>query len=110
MQTETNFYQHVSSWIKSYHNPDALYWLRRFINNSTEPLHIKEQLHREIDYKDAALRNQPFFCNALGQYFLVDHAGHPRIYTTRFAAICKVAELKLKGYDVACTRAMCSTA
>lgn len=100
MENEKNFYEHVSSWIKSYHNPDALHWLRRFINNSSEPLDIKEQLHREIDWKVAALRQQPCFNDAQGMGYLVDDSGHPRIYTTRFAAICKVAELKLKGYDV----------
>lgn len=99
MENETNFYDHVSSWIKGYHSADGLHYLRRFVNNSHEPVQVKEQLHREIDFKYASLNNLPYFCNTNGSYYLCDDAGHPRIYTTRFAAICKVAELKLKGYN-----------
>jgi len=97
---ETNkFYEHVSSWINSYTNPEALEWLRRFVNNSFQSQAVKEQLHREIDWKIAGLRNRPAFGEVNGDTFLVDEQGHPRVYTTRFSAICKLAELKMKGYE-----------
>jgi hypothetical protein len=97
---ETNkFYEHVSSWINSYQNPEALEWLRRFVNNSFQSQAVKEQLHREIDWKIAGLRNRPAFGEVGSDTFLVDELGNPRVYTTRFSAICKLAELKMKGYD-----------
>lgn len=97
---ETNkFYEHVSSWINSYTNPEALEWLRRFVNNSFQSRAVKEQLHKEIDWKIAGLRNRPVFTEVGDDTFLVDELGHPRVYTTRFSAICKLAELKVKGYE-----------
>jgi hypothetical protein len=96
---QNKFYEHVSSWIGSYHNPEALEWLRRFVNNSFQAQEVKEQLHREIDWKICSLRNRPCFSEVGEDLFLVDEQGHPKVYTTRFSAICKLAELKLKGYD-----------
>jgi hypothetical protein len=96
---QQKFYDHVSKWIKSYHNADALEWLRKFINSSQQPVHIKEKLHREIDIKIAALKNKPCFADINGDTWLVDYEGHPRVYTTRFSAIVKLAELKMRGYN-----------
>jgi len=95
---QNNFYRHVSSWISSYRDPDALEWLRKFVNSSLQPVTVKNRLHREIDMKAARLRDRPVFTERNGEYFLADDHGHPRLYTTRFSAVCKVAELKLKGY------------
>lgn len=100
MDNNNTFYQHVSSWIASYQNPDSIHFLRRFVSNSNESREIKEQLFKLIDIKYAQLRGIPAFSKYKGELYLVDSTGHPRIYTTRFAAICKVAELKLIGYDV----------
>src|ERR1700754_120022 len=96
---QQKFYSHVSSWIKSYHNADALEWLRRFINSSQQPVEVKKKLHREIDLKIAVLKNKPCFAEVSGSTYLADHHGHPKVYTTRFSAICKVAELKMRGYE-----------
>lgn len=96
---QQKFYNHVSSWIKSYHNAEALEWLRRFVNNSRQPAAVKEKLHREIDIKIATLKNKPCFAAVSGDTYLVDTYGHPKVYTTRFSAICKVAELKMRGYE-----------
>lgn len=94
------FYAHVSSWIKSYRNPEALQWLRKFINNSGQPLDIRERLHEEIDWKIAGLRSRPAFALQNGDGYLVDDEGHPKVFTTRFSAVCKLSELKMKGYNV----------
>lgn len=94
---ENIFYNRVSSWIRSYRNPDALEWLRRFVENSTEPAEVKTQLYREIDYKETRLRQQPTFT---ADNYLADDKGESRVYATRFGAVCKLAELALKGYDV----------
>ena len=97
---ENMFYNRVSSWIRSYRNPDALNWLRNFVDNSTEPAEVKMQLYREINYKETRLRQMPSFtCKADGTY-LADETGAPRVYATRFGAVCKLAELALKGYEV----------
>lgn len=94
------FYTRVSSWIRSYRNPDALDWVRRFVDNSNEPVEIKEQLYREIDYKETRLLQMPGFTKVADGTFLSDEKGQPRVYATRFGAVCKLAELALKGYDV----------
>lgn len=97
---ENMFYNRVSSWIRSYRNPEALNWLRNFVDNSTEPAAVKLQLYREIDYKETRLRAMPSFtCSNEGTY-LADENGAPRVYATRFGAVCKLAELALKGYEV----------
>jgi hypothetical protein len=97
---ENIFYNRVSSWIRSYRNPEALEWLRRFVDNSTEPADVKLQLYREIDYKETRLRQMPSFtCNSQGT-FLADDKGAVRVYATRFSAVCKLAELALKGFEV----------
>ena len=97
---QMNFYRHVSSWISSYRDPDALEWLRRFVNSSQQPIAVKQKLQDEIDRKADHLRNRPAWTLHNGEYYLADDHGHPRVYTTRFSAVCKVAELKLKGYSV----------
>jgi len=97
---ENIFYNRVSSWIRSYRNPEALDWVRRFVDNSNEPVNIKEQLYREIDYKETRLRQMPGFTVWAGNTYLADENGQPRVYATRFGAVCKLAELALKGYDV----------
>lgn len=101
---QTMFYKHVSSWIDSYYNAEALEWLHRFVNNSTQPHEMKERLHMEIDRKIAALTNMPFFCKYDDMQLLMDDTledrTHPRIFTTRYAAMTKIIELRLMGYDV----------
>jgi len=94
------FYAHVSSWIKSYRNPEALHWLRKFINSSGQPHEIIDKLHEEIDWKVAGLKQRPAFTKKNGDHYLVDEEGHLKVFTTRFSAVCKVAELKMKGYEV----------
>lgn len=94
------FYQHVSSWIDSYYNADALQWLRRFINNSQQPEPVKERLHREVDRKMASLTNMPFFGKYDDMQVLMDKHCHPVIFTTRYAATNKVVQLRVMGYDV----------
>jgi hypothetical protein len=97
---ENIFYNRVSSWIRSYRNPEALEWLRRFVDNSTEPAEVKVQLYREIDYKETRLRQMPSFTCVSEGTFLADENGGVRVYNTRFSAVCKLAELALKGYEV----------
>ncbi len=94
------FYNRVSSWIRSYRNPEALNWLRNFVDNSKEPAEIKMQLYREIDYKESRLRQMPSFTSTPCGTYLADEKGEPRVYATRFGAVCKLAELALKGYEV----------
>jgi|GEM_PF-1559150 len=93
------FYQHVSSWIESYYNADALEWLRRFINNSMQPQEMKNRLHREVDRKIASLTNTPFFGKYDDMELLLDEHCHPQIFTTRYAAMNKVVQLRVMGYD-----------
>lgn len=93
------FYHHVSSWIDSYYNADALEWLRRFINNSMQPVEMKERLHREVDRKMASLSNMPFFGKYDDMQLLMDEHCHPQIYTTRYAAMSKIVQLRVMGYD-----------
>lgn len=97
------FYEHVSNWVKSYRNADALEWLRNFIDNSLQPVEIQNKLHREIDMKVAGLRHLPCFATTASgdnERVLLNEDGHAKVFTTRFSAICKVAELKMKGYSV----------
>lgn len=94
------FYACVSSWIKSCRNTESLQWLRRFVNSSLQHHGVKEQLHREMDQKLARLQHLPCFAEKLGHTYLADDNGHPKVFTTRFSAICKVTELKMKGYEV----------
>lgn len=97
------FYKHVSSWINSYYNADALEWLHRFINNSNQPQEVKKRLHMEVDRKIASLTNMPFFCEYDDMQLLMDNSltdrQHPQIFTTRYAAMGKVIELRMLGYD-----------
>ncbi len=93
------FYHHVSSWIDSYYNADALEWLRRFINNSTQPAEMKNRLQREVDRKIASLTNMPFFARYDDMELLMDEHCHPQIFTTRYAAMSKVVQLQVLGYD-----------
>lgn len=93
------FYNHVSSWIDSYYNAEALEWLRRFINNSAQPQEMKDRLHREVDRKLASLTNMPFFGKYDDMQLLMDEHCHPQIFTTRYAAMSKVAQLRIMGYD-----------
>ena len=72
------FYDHVSSWIDSYFNPEALQWMRRFVDNSAQPRDIKDSLHQKIDRKLATLRNVPVFEDRNGIKLLMDKQGHPR--------------------------------
>lgn len=93
------FYNHVSSWIDSYYNPAALDWLRRFINNSAQPQEVRDRLNREVDRKIASLTNQPCFSKYEGMQLLMDEHCHPQVFTTRFSAMSKVAQLRIMGYD-----------
>jgi hypothetical protein len=97
---ENIFYNRVSSWIRSYRNPEALEWLRRFVDNSAEPADVKLQLYREIAYKETRLRQMPVFTESDHHTYLADEKGGVRIYATRFGAVCKLAELALKGFEV----------
>lgn len=92
------FYMHVSSWIKSYRNKESLNHMRRFIDNSQQPDDIKELLQKEIDLRLIRLNSWPVFAEE-GERYLLDENNQPKIFTTRFAAICKLAELNLKGYN-----------
>lgn len=93
------FYKHVSSWIESYYNAEALEWLRRFISNSNQAQELKERLFREVDRKIAALTNMPFWGEYDGMQLLMDEHCHPQIFTTRYKTMSKVAQLRLMGYD-----------
>jgi hypothetical protein len=96
---KTMFYHHVSGWIESYYNAEALEWLRRFVNNSNQRQEIKDSLGREIDRKIAALTDMPFFSTYDDMQLLMDEQGHPQIFTTRYAAMSKVAQLRIMGFD-----------
>lgn len=93
------FYNHVSSWIDSYHNAAALDWLRRFINNSHQPQEVKDRLNREVDRKIASLTGAPYFSEYEGMNLLMDEHCRPQIFTTRYQAMSKVAQLRIMGYD-----------
>lgn len=93
------FYNHVSSWIDSYYKPEALEWLRKFINNSHQPQEMKDRLNREVDRKIASLTAMPFFSNYEGMQLLMDEHCHPQVFTTRYQAMSKVSQLRIMGYD-----------
>src|SRR5262245_61419156 len=94
------FYMHVSSWIKSYRSAEALHWLRKFINSSLQPNEVKEKLHSEIDWKVAGLQQKPYFGRKNDEHYLIDDQGHPKVFTTRYSAVAKLAELRMYGYSV----------
>lgn len=96
---KTMFYNHVSSWIESYYNAEALEWLRRFVVNSGQRQEIKDRLEREIDRKIAALTDMPFFGAYDDMQVLMDEHCHPQVFTTRYAATGKVAQLRIMGFD-----------
>lgn len=97
---QKTFQQTVGSWIRSYRNPEALDFLRRFVDNSTAPDEVKESLRSQIDAKEQRLRQAPQFVTLNGTTYLADEQWKPREYLTRFGAVCKMAELALKGYEV----------
>lgn len=97
---QNSFYKHVSSWIRSYRTPDMLEGLRTFVDSSAQPAEVKEQLYREIDYKERILTQKPSFTNWCGTTWLANEEGNPKVYVSRFTAVCKLAELTLKGYEV----------
>lgn len=95
------FYEQVLRWINSYRDADPLQWLRRFVENSTQPFEVKRALNREIDRKVAALNNAPWFSVWEDDVvYLMDKHGGPALYTTRYRAIEKLAQLRRYGYDV----------
>ena len=97
------FYNHVSSWIDSYYNADALDWLRRFVLGSQQPQEIKDSLLLLIEQKTAKIKEEPFFWKHDDMQLLMQGNGknpHPQTFTTRYAAMSKVATLRLMGYDV----------
>lgn len=94
------FYDHVSSWIKSYHNAEAMDWLRKFIENAQQPRDIKDLLIRQIERKTATIKAIPYFCEVNGVRYLMDKEGYPHVFTTRYSANAKLIELRAKGYEV----------
>jgi hypothetical protein len=94
------FYSHVSNWVRSHRNPETIETLRNFVDKALQPADIKERLYREIDYKESILRRQPSFTVNEDTTYLAGDDGAPRLYASRFSAVCKLAELTLKGYDV----------
>lgn len=97
---QNTFYNHVSSWIKSYRNPEALAFLTKFITGSQQPDEVKAKLLEEVEHRIASLTGTPGFTEKNGVSYLVDGNGHPKLFTTRFGAITEIATLKMKGYDV----------
>lgn len=95
------FYSHVSNWIKSYQNTEALEWLRRFVNNSYQSERIKQRLHKEIDWQIAGIASKPRFTVRNNDLYLVDREGMPAVYTDHIDALLKAAELREYGYEVA---------
>ncbi len=104
---QTDFYTHVSKWIRSYYNPDSLDWLVKFVENSIEPDEVKAKLIREIKVKKSHLLNEACFTDFDGTMLLTDRTNNPVIYTTRYAAITKLAELTNKGYNVQLVEGNC---
>ncbi|MBS1771459.1 MAG: hypothetical protein JST82_01275 [Bacteroidetes bacterium] len=96
----STFYNHVSSWVRSHRNPETLDSIRNFVDRALQPLDIKEKLYREINYKETILRRQPGFTVSGDATYLANDDGNPRVYMSRFSAVCKLAELTLKGYEV----------
>lgn len=94
------FYSHVSKWIRSFENPEALARLTKFITGSPQPDEIKMKLLGEAEARIKALNCPPMFVDILGEQYLKNHAGHPKVFTTRFSAVTEMATLKLKGLDV----------
>lgn len=99
MEPQT-FYIHVSNWIKSYRNVDGLTWLSKFIENSSQPLDIKNKLHKQIEYKKSGINGIPEFGIRNGANVLLDEDGFQKVYTTRFSAMCRLTQLKSMGYNV----------
>lgn len=96
----TTFYLTVVNWIHSCRTPEAAENLRAFVDNSLQSDYIKETLHREIDYKVKKLTDLPAFVEIDGLYYLANAVGEKRVFVNRIMAICKMADLMLKGYDV----------
>lgn len=95
------YYQQVKRWIGTYRDAAPLSWLRRFVDNSQQPKEIKDKLHNEINKKIAQIENKPWFAKWKDdKKYLTDNNGYPEIYTTRFAAMNKLIQLKKQGYDV----------
>jgi len=94
------FYNHVSNWVRSHRNPETMETLRNFVDKALQPAEVKEKLYREIAYKESILRRQPTFVVTEEHTLLADESGQPRVYASRFSAVCKLAELTLKSYSV----------
>lgn len=99
------FFNHVSSWIDSYYNADSMEWLRRFIDNSQQPDDIKSKLQGLVDKRQAVIKGTPYFKPFDGKSILMDTAlkntDHPKLFTSRYRALCEVTKLRLAGYDAA---------
>lgn len=94
-------YEEVSGWIKSINNPDSIKHIVQFIENS----HVskldaedKAKLLKEVDVRQHELAHMPYFCPATN--VLLNTKGLPAHYSNKIAAIWKLAELKLRGYNV----------
>jgi hypothetical protein len=93
---QNKFYNSVSGWIASCTTATQLGWIQRMVEHSHECSEIKAKLRQEAIDKMNGLGNAPAVDPA---NFLLDDHGHPQVYTTRFSAVCKLASLKMKGYD-----------
>lgn len=83
------FYNTVSGWIDSYNSQEALNGLRQFIDNSKQPLELKNRLHALIDAKRKELTDVSYFCIH----------GAPALYTSLTKTIAQVNELRAAGHN-----------
>lgn len=92
------FYKHVSSWIQSYYNADALEWLRRFIENSNQNASVKQRLLNELELQKAKLTGKFHFKHYDNATYLMDAHGYPEVFTTRYAVMQKLYDISKHGY------------
>jgi hypothetical protein len=95
---KNNFFNHVSKWIASYDNIEALEWLRKFIDQSSQPENIKINLRIKLQKRIHSIIQSPKFTKINGDVYLMDEYGLPGIFDKKYTAVKKIVELKQLGF------------
>lgn len=93
------FFNHVSKWIASYNDTEALEWLRKFIDQSNQSEEIKIGLRIKLQKKIFTLNNSPKFTRVNEDVYLMDEHGLPGVFDKKFTAVKKIIQLKQMGFS-----------
>lgn len=96
---ENNFFNHVSKWIASYNDTEALEWLRKFIDQSSQPEEVKVGLRIKLQKRIFSIKNSPKFTKVHEDIYLMDEYGLPGVFDKKFTAVKKIIQLKQLGFS-----------